>query len=76
MDRDYTKLLSILGLYFQIRDDYANLRSDEVCCECIYVCMYVCMYVYTYAYVRKECVYVFAHTFVLVYTYVYGHPCK
>lgn len=26
---DFTKLISIMGLYFQIRDDYANLRSKE-----------------------------------------------
>jgi geranylgeranyl pyrophosphate synthase len=27
---DFTKLSSTLGLYFQIRDDYANLCSQEV----------------------------------------------
>ncbi|XP_076369061.1 terpene synthase-like isoform X3 [Tachypleus tridentatus] len=26
---DFTMLIGIMGLYFQIRDDYANLRSDE-----------------------------------------------
>ena len=28
--RDFKPLLDVLGLYFQIRDDYANLLSDEV----------------------------------------------
>lgn len=28
--RDYTQLLEVFGLYFQIRDDYANLQSKEV----------------------------------------------
>ena len=27
---DYTKLTGILGLYFQIRDDYLNLYSKDV----------------------------------------------
>lgn len=27
---DFTKLAGIFGLYFQIRDDYCNLRSLEV----------------------------------------------
>ena len=27
--RDYVELTSLLGLYFQIRDDYANLAMDE-----------------------------------------------
>eukprot|EP01147_Barroeca_monosierra_P009731 gene9731-1934_t len=27
--RDYTQLLEVFGLYFQIRDDYANLQSKE-----------------------------------------------
>ncbi len=27
--RDYTPLLSLLGLLFQIRDDYGNLCSSE-----------------------------------------------
>ncbi len=27
---DFSQLLSTLGLYFQIRDDFANLQSDEV----------------------------------------------
>lgn len=27
---DFTKLSAILGLYFQIRDDYCNLRVQEV----------------------------------------------
>ena len=26
---NYVELTSLLGLYFQIRDDYANLRLDE-----------------------------------------------
>eukprot|EP00049_Salpingoeca_infusionum_P010409 m.178225 g.178225 ORF g.178225 m.178225 type:complete len:160 (+) comp14639_c0_seq16:722-1201(+) len=28
--RDYGPLLEVFGLYFQIRDDYANLQSKEV----------------------------------------------
>lgn len=28
-DNDYSKLVTILGLYFQIRDDYCNLTSTE-----------------------------------------------
>ena len=27
---NFGPLLDLLGLYFQIRDDYANLKSDEV----------------------------------------------
>lgn len=27
---DFSKLTGILGLYFQIRDDYCNLRLQEV----------------------------------------------
>ena len=27
---DFTKIAGILGLYFQIRDDYCNLRLKEV----------------------------------------------
>lgn len=27
---DFTKLAGILGLHFQIRDDYINLRSKDV----------------------------------------------
>lgn len=27
---DFVPLTSILGLYFQIRDDYCNLSSEEV----------------------------------------------
>ena len=27
--RDYIKLANLLGLFFQIRDDYVNLQSDE-----------------------------------------------
>lgn len=30
--RDFSKLTAILGLYFQIRDDYCNLICKEVCC--------------------------------------------
>ena len=30
-NRDYTELIALLGTYFQIRDDYANLKSVEVC---------------------------------------------
>jgi geranylgeranyl diphosphate synthase type 3 len=30
---DFTKLTEILGLYFQIRDDYCNLRLQEVTTE-------------------------------------------
>lgn len=29
-DKDFSKLTAILGLYFQIRDDYCNLTSEEV----------------------------------------------
>lgn len=29
-DKDFSKLTAILGLYFQIRDDYCNLMSKEV----------------------------------------------
>lgn len=29
-DKDFFKLTAILGLYFQIRDDYCNLTSKEV----------------------------------------------
>lgn len=29
-DKDFSKLTAILGLYFQIRDDYCNLTSKEV----------------------------------------------
>lgn len=28
-DKDFSKLTAILGLYFQIRDDYCNLTSEE-----------------------------------------------
>lgn len=28
---DFTKIAGILGLYFQIRDDYCNLCLKEVC---------------------------------------------
>lgn len=28
---DMSPLMAILGLYFQIRDDYANLHMKEVC---------------------------------------------
>jgi geranylgeranyl diphosphate synthase type 3 len=30
---DFTKLTGTLGLYFQIRDDYCNLRLQEVTSE-------------------------------------------
>lgn len=30
-------LMAILGLYFQVRDDYANLNLKEVCHSCILV---------------------------------------
>lgn len=34
--RDFIPLVEMLGLYFQIRDDYANLSSDEVRqCLCV-----------------------------------------
>ena len=29
--RDLSYLISLLGTYFQIRDDYANLKSASVC---------------------------------------------
>lgn len=29
-EQDFSKLTAILGLYFQIRDDYCNLTSKEV----------------------------------------------
>lgn len=32
-DKDFSKLTAILGLYFQIRDDYCNLTSEEVSSE-------------------------------------------
>lgn len=32
-DKDFSKLTAILGLYFQIRDDYCNLTSEEVSAE-------------------------------------------
>ena len=36
--RDFSGLLEVLGLLFQIRDDYANLSSDEVCvCYVLFV---------------------------------------
>jgi geranylgeranyl diphosphate synthase type 3 len=28
---DYTKLTGVLGLFFQIRDDFLNLSSKDVC---------------------------------------------
>lgn len=28
---DYTYLITVMGAYFQIRDDYANLKSVKVC---------------------------------------------
>lgn len=28
--RDYIPLVNLLGVYFQIRDDYMNLQSTEV----------------------------------------------
>jgi len=35
--RDFKPLLTTFSLYFQIRDDYANLKSDEVrvCLHCL-----------------------------------------
>jgi hypothetical protein len=32
-------LLTLLGRYYQIRDDYMNLASDEVCLLFNYVCI-------------------------------------
>lgn len=29
-ERDFLPLMQLLGVYFQIRDDYANLKSGEV----------------------------------------------
>lgn len=29
-DKSYIKLISLLGTFFQIRDDYANLKLTEV----------------------------------------------
>jgi hypothetical protein len=29
-DSDYVPLVNLLGIYFQIRDDYCNLRSKNV----------------------------------------------
>lgn len=29
-EKDFTKLTALLGLYFQIRDDYCNLSLEEV----------------------------------------------
>ena len=31
--RDFSFLITLLGKYFQIRDDYANLKSATVCIE-------------------------------------------
>jgi geranylgeranyl diphosphate synthase type 3 len=28
--RDFSQLIAILGSYFQIRDDYSNLKSPQV----------------------------------------------
>ena len=28
---DFSPVLTAIGLFFQIRDDYANLKSEEVC---------------------------------------------
>jgi geranylgeranyl diphosphate synthase type 3 len=28
--RDFSQLIAILGTYFQIRDDYSNLKSPQV----------------------------------------------
>lgn len=28
--RDYVPLVNLIGIYFQIRDDYMNLQSDQV----------------------------------------------
>lgn len=29
-DRNFTELSNLLGIYFQIRDDYINLQSEKV----------------------------------------------
>ena len=29
-DKDYSKLVNLLGIHFQIRDDFMNLQSDQV----------------------------------------------
>jgi geranylgeranyl diphosphate synthase type 3 len=34
---DFTKLTGILGLYFQIRDDYCNLCLQEVTSEVLFL---------------------------------------
>lgn len=31
---DYLELVNLMGLIFQIRDDYMNLQSDQVTCSC------------------------------------------
>jgi len=35
--RDFTYLITLLGTYFQIRDDYANLKSVKVSLLCFFV---------------------------------------
>lgn len=30
-DEDYVPLVNLMGLIYQIRDDYMNLQSDQVC---------------------------------------------
>lgn len=32
---DYVPLVNLIGIYFQIRDDYMNLQSDQVKCLCL-----------------------------------------
>lgn len=44
-DKNFSKLTAILGLYFQIRDDYCNLTSEEVrehrdCIECFFIVVF------------------------------------
>jgi geranylgeranyl diphosphate synthase type 3 len=39
---DFTKLTGILGLYFQIRDDYCNLCLQEVTSEVLFLDKWNC----------------------------------
>lgn len=30
LNSDYTHLVNIIGIFYQVRDDYMNLQSDQV----------------------------------------------
>ena len=34
---DYTPLVNIIGIHFQVRDDYMNLQSTSVCIKTLVV---------------------------------------